>query len=367
MKKVLILTIIVLSICINQAFADSAFISQSIWWYTLKVFKYDTNSQDYIFKVWMNLDYKATDLRTLMEKNNGIFAINWAYFCPSDYVECWGQDFTTNERYLQWYKFWTENKTGNRVVFALDENNKPFLYQSNKINSNLEWRIYYGIANFPLLLRNGVSKYEDYVKLGLIDSKMKAKMSRNFICSSKKWNDVYFWYTSAIELDKLPEVLLEFGCWNAINLDAWASSAMIYNWRYIIWPGRDILDWIIIERKWFDVKAVNEEAKELFERMKIPLKSKMYNEKIELLDNIWNVLSKFRNDFYDKHSKNVIWENFDIVGYQVNITNLKDLTLIYIINYLEKLAYDYKKDVINEENKRVKQEIDEENNRNGLF
>jgi hypothetical protein len=41
--------------------------------------------------------------------------------------------------------------------------------------------------------------------------------------------------------------------------------------------------------------------------------------------------------------------------------------LIYIINYLEKLAYDYKKDVINEENKRVKQEIDEENNRNGLF
>jgi exopolysaccharide biosynthesis protein len=30
-------------------------------------------------------------------------------------------------------------------------------------------------------------------------------------------------------MEKLPEILLEFGCRNALNLDAGASNAMIYN------------------------------------------------------------------------------------------------------------------------------------------
>jgi hypothetical protein len=36
-----------------------------------------------------------------MEKNNGISAINGSYFCPADYKECGGQDFTDNERYIK--------------------------------------------------------------------------------------------------------------------------------------------------------------------------------------------------------------------------------------------------------------------------
>jgi hypothetical protein len=39
-------------------------------------------------------------------------------------------------------------------VFAVDENNKPFLFQSNKINSLDQDKIYYGFANFPLLLQD---------------------------------------------------------------------------------------------------------------------------------------------------------------------------------------------------------------------
>ncbi|MDR0771602.1 MAG: phosphodiester glycosidase family protein [Candidatus Peribacteria bacterium] len=37
-----------------------------------------------------------------------------------------------------------------------------------------------------------------------------------------------------MDLKSLPDILLKVGCFNALNLDAGASSAMIYNGRYII-------------------------------------------------------------------------------------------------------------------------------------
>ena len=60
-----------------------------------------------------------------MNKYNWVTAVNWIYFCPKDYSECENKDFTINERYINWKKIATYDDTWERVVFALDKDNKP--------------------------------------------------------------------------------------------------------------------------------------------------------------------------------------------------------------------------------------------------
>lgn len=349
----------------NYWFANN-YIEKTIDWYKFRVIKYDTDSKDYIFKIWANLDYSATNLRDLMEANNGISAINWVFFCPASYPECGWQNFTKNERYIEWEKIWKEESTWNRVVFAVDKNNDPFLFQTDKINPNDEWEIYYWFANFPLLLQNWENKIQDYIDLWLVDKKMIAKMQRNFICSDRVWRYIYTWYVWDIALKDLWNLLIKFGCYNALNLDAWWSSAMIYNSKYIIWPARDIMDWIIIERKGLDTKELRDNSKKIIEIIKNRILDKTYTERLEYVDTLTKGLSKIRSDIYNKYSVD-IFESWERVWYEINVSNLIKLKSVYMVNYLNKLFYDLKQDYINEENIRIEREKNNQNWQNLLF
>lgn len=362
-KKIFI--IVTLFFIFPVTFANN-YIEKTIDWYKFRVIKFDTKSKDYIFKVWVNNDYNASSLRTLMEENNWISAINWVFFCPADYRECWWKDFTKNERYVSWTKISNESWTQDRVVFAWDKDNFPFLFQTDKINRLDEDKIYYWLANFPLLLQDWESKFQEYVDLWLIDWKMKAKMQRNFVCSDKSDRYIYSWYVSDIELEKLPEELIKLWCKNAINLDAWKSSAMIYNSRYIIWPGRDILDWIIVERKGLDTKQLLKTWNKIKEIIHNKIKDKTYDEKIEFLNSISKWLSKIRSDIYKKNSHD-IFENDKKVWYEINVKDLKKLQTVYLVNYLNKLFYDLQNEYTTEENIRLQQEKTNQNKQELLF
>lgn len=333
------------------------YIEKTIDGYKFRVIKYDTKSTDYIFKIWANPDYQATNLRELMEANNWVSAINWVFFCPASYNECWWKNFTKNERYVEWTKIWPEEKTWDRVVFAVDNENQAFLYQTDKINRLDEDKINYWFANFPLLLQNWVSKIQDYVDLWLIDQKMKNKMQRNFICSDKTSRNIYTWYVSAIELEKLPELLIKFGCNDALNLDAWWSSAMIYNSKYVVWPGRDVMDWVIIERKWLDTKQIIENSEKIMLFIKNKIIEKTTDEKIVFIDNLSKWLSKIRSKIYEKNSLD-IYEDWKKVWYEINVKDIKKLQTTYLINYLNKSLNELKYEYMETE----KQRVDEENN-----
>lgn len=340
------------------------YVEKTLDGYKFRYIKYDTDSKDYIFKIWANPDYSATNLRELMEANNWVSAINWVFFCPASYGECGWKNFTKNERYVEWVKIWPSETTWDRVVFAVDENSKPFLFQSNKINSLDEDKIYYGFANFPLLLKDGVSKFQEYVDLWLVDKKMTNKMQRNFICSDRTNKLIYTWYISEIELGKLPDVLKKLGCYNALNLDAGWSSAMVYNWRYLIWPGRDVMDWVVIERKGLDTKLVIEKAKKIEWLIDKKLDAKSYSGKIEYLDNITKGLAKIRTKVYTENSfdlfDNDAWK---IIWYEINIKSITNLEKVYMINYLNKLFAElketYKLEDI-EKQKEEKEKLNEE-------
>lgn len=367
MKKIaLLICALFLFIWTNNSFANN-FIDRTIDWYRFRVLGYDTRSPDFNFKVWVNSDHWATPLRELMEKNNWISAVNWVFFCPADYPECWGLDSTEHERYYQWYRVGPHDNTWDRVVFAVDKQNKPFLYQTWKINTSRESSIYYWLANFPLLLWNWESTYDTYEELWMIDYKMKAKMQRNFICHDETKRYIYSWYISAIELKKLPEILKKFGCYNALNLDAGASSSLIYNGRQILWPGRDILDWVIVERKWLDTAIIRENVEKAVEKFRKKISSNEYKQRILIVDTVTEELEKMRNNIYNKYSFTTFDKDWKKDWYEIFVKDIETLTLLYTINYMNKELYNLKKYLTAEEEERLKLDKKEEDNKSWLF
>lgn len=330
----------------NFAYANN-YIDQTIDWHKVKVIKYDLQSKDYTFKIWINNRNDATNLRELMEAYNWISAINWVYFCPADYWECNWENFTINERYVNGIKHAWYESTWDRVVFALDQNNIPFLFQTNKINPDRELDIYNWLWNFPLILKDWKWMIEYYRDLGLIDSKMRAPMARNFICSDKEKKNIYVWYVYNIELDLLNWVLLKLGCWDALNLDAWKSSAMIYNSRYTVWPGRNIMDWIIIERNWLNTREAREIADKIMIKIDDAIKNKSKIWKIMFLDKLSQTLKTARNTVYDKYSIDLYDDEGNKNWYEIQINDTKILKVMYAINYLDKLIYEKRKWLLN--------------------
>lgn len=328
MKKIIILISFLL---FSTNVSANNFIETKLDWHNIKIIKHDLRDPRYIFKIGVNLDYNASSLESLMLKFNWISAVNWVFLCPADYPECWGENFTKNERYYKWYKIWSEESTWERVVFALNQENQPFLFQTDKINIRFENSIYYGFSNFPLLLKSGESKVWDYD----LDYKMKSKGKRNFICSDKGGDYIYSGYIYDISLEDLPEVLKKLGCYDALNLDAWATSSMIYNGRQIIGPWRDLLDGIVIERKWLDTLDITKALDIIMPDFETKMNLKTLEKRVELTDIILAKIWNFRTETYEKNSIDLYDEDWEKIGYEIQMNELKDLQTMFILNYLE--------------------------------
>jgi len=321
-----------------QVFSYS-YISRDLKWYDLKVLKYDITDKKYNIKVFKSDSQK--DIKTLLNQNNLISWVNWVFFCPSDYKWCetdtW---YTYNERYVEWKKFAFSTDTQDRRVFAFDKDKNPFIYQSFQINETKENDIFYWLWNEPLLLFSWSNMVDYYVENNLLDSKMKMSMDRNFICRDKERKNVYFWIISKIKIVDLPYILLELWCYDAINLDAWLSTNLVYNGRNIIWPTkRWILDGIWIEIFWLDTQKINLDAEKISQIIIDKINSISPNDKSRInknLKKIIDIISSYRSSLYDKNSKDIFDTNFvweiDKVWYEIKIDSLNKTKKIYLLN-----------------------------------
>lgn len=290
MKKLFLLTLLLFPFLVSA----NELVDFNIDWYKIKTIKIVKNSW-YKLIVWVSEKWES--LESMVKRYWWVSWVNWAYFCPADYKECNGVNKTFSDRFSNWYDWSiTPSDTGTeRVVFALDKLQNPFLYQSAHDYSNwrndefLIWKtinlskakdIYNWIGNFPLLLENGESKVNN---CKLIDSKMKAKSLKNFICASADWNTIFLWWVENISIYDVPQIIKKIDCYNAINLDSGGSTSMIFNNKYIKWPGRNIMDaWIIVPDKNYPIKSV---FSDIPEEQKIIAKYKeMLNKKFISLD-----------------------------------------------------------------------------------
>lgn len=317
----------------------NTFIEKTVSGYKMRVIEYDINSQKYDFKFLKAPDQTEQSLDTILYNNNAISWVNGSFFCPSDYSFCSGKEGTTNnQRYFEGISYEGFEGSWDKPMFALDKNKNSFIYQRNNLNIEKENDIYYGLSNWPLLLKDGENQLEQYYDMGVIDGKMKAYSTKNFVCNSKDKQKIYFWLVYAVDIDSLVWVLKEFWCSDALNLDAGLSTALMYNGKYVVWPQRNVIDALAIVPK-FDIKPLDEKSKKISEYLlnRAQEKSKWNEErKQKILKSYISKLDELKSKIYDKYSTDIIEQNFvwetEKVGYKIDVTSDKFLKIIYTIN-----------------------------------
>jgi len=167
-------------------------------------------------------------------------SLNGTFFCPDDYSYCNGTTHSNFERIYQgeaekYSKYRPD--TGIRWIFWFQRDGTPLLVNNNfgymegldlSINKDKIYQFYFWLGNFPIILAYG----EDILRWSEqeIDDKMKSKWNKHFICSTKDNTTIYMWAIWWINIYELPAYLKKnFDCYFALNLDAWYSSAMVYN------------------------------------------------------------------------------------------------------------------------------------------
>jgi len=309
------------------------FTDVNIWDIKIQYITYKINSAEYELKV--ALSENATSLKTLAQDNNAITAINGIFFCPADYFECKGKNYTINERFQNGQDLSFYPDSGDRWIFWWDKDWVPLLHQTNKINPDIRDTIFEGMGNFPILYANGVSMLEYYHDVGLYDTKMQNKLSRHFICSNQEKTEIFFWKTAAISLDDLAPILYSLWCWDGINLDAGNSSSFIYNGRSLETGARGILDGFVITRKDFDVQVLDEKLDLILSILQKKNKHISNKKLIPFLDSYLRLLPKIRTEIYERYSLDILDTQWNIIWYSVEITSLSDLKRVYMINGLE--------------------------------
>ena len=105
-----------------------------------------------------------------------------------------------------------------------------------------------GIANFPILLASGVNLVPRYESVGLITAKMKVKSTKSFICRTLN-DEVKMGTVQKISMIDVSDFIRQFGCIDAINLDNGGSLGLYDHGKYIVRPGRNIMDAFVIVKK----------------------------------------------------------------------------------------------------------------------
>ena len=247
---------------LNYTSAYQEILIENRGWHAIRVIKVILDWEDFV--VASIADEWWETIQSLTNKVWWTSSINWAFFCPKDYSSC-DTTFSYYERVFKWdwasySQFWPD--TSIRWIFWFTQDGNPLFVQNkisdsdvgliSNINSDRIWDLYFWISNFPVLLIN----WDDVTAWAseYIDSKMTWRWNRNFICSTQDWKTIYMWVVGTMSVWNMAKYLKDnFGCYNALFLDAWASSAMVYSWKVLAQWNRDIITdaFVVVNRATF--------------------------------------------------------------------------------------------------------------------
>ena len=190
-------------------------------------------------------------VKTLMDEVGWVSAINGAFFDAysanksSDMIaivnwtkrSVYGDDLWET-RALFWFQYdWTP---------ILATNATRSRGNGNWVNSEFS-KVQYGLAMHVLIVNWTNVSYNNSEMNN--DKKQWWAATKEFICSTQDKSTVYFWRVYNVTFVWLAEyVQRTFGCYDAIQLDAWGSTAIYFEWEKIAWPGRNVMDaFVVIE------------------------------------------------------------------------------------------------------------------------
>ncbi len=187
--------------------------------------------------------------------NDAFAAINGSYFCPADYTNC------QKEKNYYYYPVYRSTDgvminsdqinyptTGAMLVFGAD--NHPYFFTSTAqfrsiadFEATYQTKIKAAIANDPVLIQEGTSALGS---IATLDAKQLKRYSRAAI--GVKGNEIYLVIAYSATVPQLVDILLALGLENALNLDAGGSTAVYYDGRYRMGPGRDVPNAILFRQ-----------------------------------------------------------------------------------------------------------------------
>jgi len=185
-------------------------------------------------------------LSSFVSRNGGYAGVNGTYFCPATYPECSSKtnsfDFPVyNTRLGKWINggnlFWNS-----RAVVYFDGGGAHYLQNASSFGGGLSA----GIVNYPGLLDGGNVQIDDG-QSGLSD-KQKAKGTKVGI-GVKNSSNIIIAIALNVNMQEFAYVFKALGATGALNLDTGGSTALYYNGRYVMGPGREIPNAIIFAPK----------------------------------------------------------------------------------------------------------------------
>lgn len=239
------------------------FFIQSTYWYQEHIVEnIDGKNVNYLkvildgkHKIITSVSQEWDTLENLVNNVGWISGVNGAYFCPADYKQCWGINYSDNSRYFEGESYSRYgNDLGSSGLFGFDANGTPLFILNNygyinginrKLNSEKLKEVQYGIANFPVL----VVEWENVIheSAPILESKQTARGIKSFICSESDAKTIKMGTVDNVTVQELAEfVQTNLSCYNAINLDSGWSLGMVYNHETIKRPGRKIMDAFVV-------------------------------------------------------------------------------------------------------------------------
>jgi len=186
-------------------------------------------------------DCATKSLEQYVKDNNAFAGIAGSYSCPADYPQCadkkWSFDFalydSNNEQWLnKGARSWGE--TG---MFTFTGSSSKFYEKSSSYGGD---GVTAAISNYPSLLSGG----NVVVNSDSIDSYQNTKGLRGVLGTDDK--NIYLAYVSNASVIDAAYAIKAAGATNALNLDGGGSSAMYANGGYIVGPGRQLPNAVLL-------------------------------------------------------------------------------------------------------------------------
>ena len=189
-------------------------------------------------------------VKTFMDEIWWVSAINGAFFDAYSAEKSSDMIAIVNgtKRSVYWDDLWDT-----RALFWFQYDGTPLLVTNTTRSWNNGWvnsefsKIQYGLAMHVLLVNWQNVSYNNSEMNN--DKKQWWAATKEFICSTQDRSTIYFWRVYNVTFVWLAEYIQRtFECYDAIQLDAWWSTAIYYEWEKIAWPGRNVMDaFVVIE------------------------------------------------------------------------------------------------------------------------
>ena len=278
----------------------------NVFWYKELLLEKRANKPIRVIKVVLDWEHYVvasvakdggSTLENLVKEVGGDTGINWTFFCPADYSSCGWVTHSNFERVYMWnWKDYSQTRpnTDVRMIFGFDIEGEPLMVQNNmtempglRSDMNIERQddLYFGMSNFTVLLIDG--KNLVHANQNYFDAKMYSRINRNFICYTEDKSTIYMWVVWWVNLVELADYIADnFGCDNALALDAGYSEAMVYDWSVLARsPRREIMDAFVVLNR--------EQYIELTDYVPVVKEKYIPEEQYELTEKNWGMVDVF--------------------------------------------------------------------------